>query len=154
PFEAGDVERDAIFRTVVQTETAGWHGRDMVRYLAGRTADSREEIGRTATADRHDVVLDRAALARVRAWDFRLVGAGSLARYEKVRIEHNGDQATLRCESTAQNGDWFGTWAIEMRLRKEAGGWKIAFRRGWPVRGLAHGRPVTFDAAWWKARDA
>jgi WD40 repeat protein len=154
PLAAADPERDAIFRAVVQTQAAGWQDRDLARFMAGRTRDYREEAGRTATPDQYDVVFDRTALARLRVWTFRAVPPGSLARYEKVRIDRDGDRATLRCEATVQIGDFFGTWGNEMRLKKEAEGWKIAFLRGWPVRSLAHGQPVTFDAAWWKARDA
>src|SRR5262249_20348078 len=112
--------------------------------------------GRTARADRHDVVLDRAKMAKTRAFDFveaPLVGLH--ARWEGIAVESQGDEALLRYEATAQMQDgWFRTWASEMKLKKTVEGWKIAFVRSWPSRGLEGGRGVAFDADWWKARDA
>jgi WD40 repeat protein/serine/threonine protein kinase len=149
-----DTERDAIFRAVTETEAAGWQRHDLARFLAGRTADYREEAGRTATPDKHDVRFDRVTLQKARAWDFYGPGPKGLhTRIENCRVERKGDEASVSYEATGQNAVWFRTWAVRTRLKKTGQGWKIAFLRGWPVRGLAQGRGVALDAAWWKARD-
>jgi WD40 repeat protein/serine/threonine protein kinase len=149
-----DTERDTIFRAVYEPEAAGWQRHDLAGFLAGRTADYREEAGRTATPDKHDVLFDRVTLQKARAWDFYgPAPKGWHTRIERFRVELLGSEATVFYEATAQHPVWFRTWAVRTRLKKSEQGWKIAFLRGWPVRGLAQDRCVAFDTAWWKARD-
>jgi WD40 repeat protein/serine/threonine protein kinase len=152
----GDAERDAIFRAAIATEAAGWWHRDLTAFLAGRTADYREETGRGELPDRYDVVLDRAKIEKKRPWDFRdVVPGASWGRYEDVSVSKDGDGAVLRFTATALTADgWFRTWREVMRMKKSEKGWKIAYLRTWPVRGQFRGRGVVIDAAWWKVRDA
>jgi WD40 repeat protein len=150
-----DDEREAIFRAVVATEAAGWKDRDLAAYLAGRTADYREESGRSEHPDRHDVVLDRAKIEKKRPWDFReMVPGAAWGRREDVSVSKDSDGAVLRCTVTVVADGWFRTWLTVWRMKKSKEVWKIASLRTWPVRGWHRGRGVVFDAAWWKARDA
>jgi tetratricopeptide (TPR) repeat protein len=152
---ARDGDRDAIFRAAVATEAAGWKNRDLAAYLAGRTADYREESGRSELHDRHDVVLARATIERKRPWDFPdMVPGATWGRREDVNVRKDGDGAVLRCTVTVLADGWFRTWRVVMQMKKSEGAWKIASLRTWPVRGQHHGRGVVIDAAWWKARDA
>jgi WD40 repeat protein/serine/threonine protein kinase len=154
---ADEAERNAIFRAIRDTEDAGWYGHNLARYMAGRTADYHEEVARAADPGRHDLKLDRATLAKMRAWDFH--GPPQRAQrthYEKFHVERVGDKARVFYEATVQNDawSWFRTWAVQAEVRKGPQGWQIAFIRAWPVRGKARGRGVVFDDAWWQARDA
>lgn len=146
---------DAIARTVIDAEKAGWIQHDVAAYFSLWAEDASYTEGRNETPGPYDIPLKRAgweALRRV-VWADKLP-AGAGASFENVSVERSSNEAIVRFRRTSFYPDGFSCWEHQDRLRSTNRGWKVYAGRYWPSRRDNGNISVVFRPSTWQAMDA
>jgi WD40 repeat protein len=150
-----DADERAIRDAVLRADYLGWMSHDLRAYLAIRADDVRVTQGRGEEPDRHDQTLDRSQLEAIRRIQFGGPLPNLVHRsYEDVRVQVEGDRASLRFRLVLEENEGFEEQASLFHLRRTPGGWQIFAERGWLLRTRRGPETILYDAATWNARDA
>ena len=151
-----DPDGDAVRRVVFAAEQRGYKHNDPAGYLAALSDDVRVTGGRTADPDAHDVTHDKQTWAGFVRYAFQS-GRQATERllFDDVRCDVTGDRADFRYTVTMVHAaDVYTRWASRADLRRAGDGWAVTALRTWLTGKKAGGKPTTWDAAHYAARDA
>jgi hypothetical protein len=133
-------ERAWLERHDVETELADW------------APDAVQTSARSRVPGPYDVQLTRAQVASIRPI---VAEREPLHRVTltQVRVEINGDVATLQCKLTTEHADAIDTFGNVFTLRRNGGSWQISHKRYWPLGRSTPSESAQFPEGWYEDGD-